>query len=59
MKICMNANTMKTQFSHKIVHDLKCHLYVMEKFCDVFTFRPSDLIITLTYVLIWTTFVLV
>ena len=25
--------------------------YVMEKFCDFFTLRPSDLFITLTYVL--------
>ena len=32
--------------------------YVMEKFCDFFTLRPFDLIITLTYVLM-ETFVLV
>ena len=47
----MNANIMKTQFFHKIIYDLKCHFYVMEKFCDFFTLRPSDLITTLTYVL--------
>ena len=41
MKICMNAN-IKTQYFHKIKHDLKCHFYVMEKFCDFFkTFRPN------------------
>ena len=27
------------------------HFYDMEKFCDFFTLRPSDLNITLTYVL--------
>ena len=26
MKICMNANSMKTQFCHKIIYDLKFHL---------------------------------
>ena len=26
-------------------------LYVIEKFCDFFTLRPSDLITTLTYIL--------
>ena len=30
---------------------MKCHFYVMEKFCDLFILRPSDLITTLTYVL--------
>ena len=34
MKISMNANIMKTQFFRKIIYDLKCHSYVMEKFCD-------------------------
>ena len=29
---------------------MKCHFYVMEKFCDFFTLRPSDFITTLTYV---------
>ena len=33
VKIGMNANIMKTQY------DLKCHFYVMEKFCDFFTLR--------------------
>ena len=55
MKICMNANFMK---SEDTIYDLKCHFYVMEKFCDFFTLRPSDLITTLTNVLS-TTFVLV
>ena len=27
------------------------HFYIMEKFCDSFTLRPSDLNTTLTYVL--------
>ena len=44
IKICINANIMKfmTQFFNK------CHFYVIEFFCDL---RPSNLIITLTYVL--------
>ena len=32
-------------------YDLKYHIYVMEKFSDFFTLWPSDLITTLTYVL--------
>ena len=44
MKICMNANIMKTQFFHKILYDLKFHFYVMKKFCDIFTLRSFDLI---------------
>ena len=28
----MNANIMKTQLFYKIIYDLKCHFYVMEKF---------------------------
>ena len=32
MKICMNANIMKTQFFHRIIYDLKCHFYIMKKF---------------------------
>ena len=32
----MNANIMKTQFFHKIMYDLKCHFYVMDKFCPCF-----------------------
>ena len=32
------------------MYDLKCNFYVMEKFYDFFTLRPSDLITTLTYV---------
>ena len=47
----MDANIMKTQLFHRIISDLKCDSYVMEKFCDVFTLRPSDLITILTYVL--------
>ena len=39
----MDANIMKAQFFPSF--------YVMEKFCDLFTLRPSDLITTLTYVL--------
>ena len=34
-----------------IIYDLKRHFNLMEKFCDVFTLGPSDLITTLTYVL--------
>ena len=30
MKICRNANIMKTQFFHKIISDMKCHSYFME-----------------------------
>ena len=47
----MNANIIKTQFFHKIINDLKCHFYVMDKFHDCFTLRTSDLIATLTNVL--------
>ena len=47
----MIANIMKTQFLIKIIFDLKCHFYVIEKFCDFFTLGPSDLITILTYVL--------
>ena len=32
-------------------YDLKGHFYVMKKFYDLFTFRPSGLVITLTYIL--------
>ena len=35
-KPILNANTMKTHFFHKIIYDLKCHFYVIEKFCDNF-----------------------
>ena len=35
----------------KIIHDLKCHFYVMNKFCDFLNLRPSGIITTLTYVL--------
>ena len=45
----MKANIMKTQFFHKIIYDLKCHFYVIKKFCDLFTLRPSELNRTLTY----------
>ena len=34
-------------FFHKIKYDLKCHFYVMEKFCDFLYLRSSDLITTL------------
>ena len=43
-----NANIIKTQIFQKIIYDLKFHFYVMEKFCDYFTLRPSGLITTLT-----------
>ena len=33
------------------MYDLKCHFYVMEKFCDFFTLSPSDLVTTLAYLL--------
>ena len=45
MKVCMNANIIKTQFFHK------CHSYAIEKFSDFFILTPSDLITTLTYIL--------
>ena len=41
----MNANIMKTQFFHEIENEIS--IYVIENFCDFFTFRPSDLITTL------------
>ena len=50
IKICVNANIMKTQFFHKIIYDLKCHFYVIEKFRNFFILRPSNLITTLTYI---------
>ena len=50
IKICMNANIKKTHFFLKY-YDLKCHFYVMEKFCIFLTLRPFDLITSLTYVL--------
>ena len=49
MKNCMNADIMKTPFL-KIIYDLKCNFYVMEKFCDSFTLRTCELITTLTYI---------
>ena len=51
MKIFMNAIIMKTQFFYKIIYDLKCQFYVIEKFCDFFTLTSSDLIKTLNNVL--------
>ena len=51
MKICINANIMKTQYLHRIIYDLKCYFHVMKKDCAFSTLRPSDLITTLTYVL--------
>ena len=50
MKILMNSIMLKTQFFK--LNDLKCHFYVMEKFCDFFFTLLSDLITTLTYVFI-------
>ena len=29
IKICMNANIMKTHFFHKMMYDLKCHVTFM------------------------------
>ena len=39
----------KTNYEDNIRPEI--YLFIMEKFCDLFTLRPSDLIITLTYVL--------
>ena len=33
------------------IYDLKCHFYIIEKFCDFFTLRHSDQNTTLTYIL--------
>ena len=44
MKICMNANIMKTQY-------MTCYVTFMLWRSFFFTLRPSDLITTLTYVL--------
>ena len=52
MKNYMNANLKKTQLVHEMEHYLKGHFYVMVRFSVYFTFRPSDLITTLTYVLV-------
>ena len=51
MKICKNANIKNTQFFHKIIYDLKFHFMLWRRFVFFFTLRPSDLITTLTYVL--------
>ena len=40
----MNTNIIKTQFIPKMEYNFKCHNSVMEMFCDVFTFKPSDII---------------
>ena len=45
---------MKMQIFHKMKYDLKGNFYVMERFSDVFTFQPIDLITTLAYVLMET-----
>ena len=42
MKICMNANITKTQFSHQIRYDQKCHFYVLKNVVICLTLRPSD-----------------
>ena len=52
MKICMNANIIKTQFFHKIIYALKCNFYFWRNLVNFFTLKPSDLITTLTYVFI-------
>ena len=36
-------------FFQRFIYDLKCHFYVIEKFCIFSTLRPSDLINTLTF----------
>ena len=52
MKICMNANIMKTQLFNEILYDLKCYFNVNGEVLWVFfTLSPFDLITTLTYVL--------
>ena len=50
MNICMNDNIMKTHF-HEIIYDLKGHFYVIRSFVIFFTLQPSDLITTLSYIL--------
>ena len=30
IKICMNANIMKTNVCYRIIYDLKCHFYVTD-----------------------------
>ena len=47
----MNVNIIKTQLFHNFIYDLKCNFWVMGEFCDFFTLRPSDLIATLTNIL--------
>ena len=34
MKICMNANIIKTLFKKIYIWPEMCHLYVLDKFCD-------------------------
>ena len=53
--LSMNANIMKTQFSLNHIWP-KMHFYVIEKLCDFFTLRPSDLNTTLTYALFYNFF---
>ena len=48
MKICINANIMKALFFHSNHIWPEMSLYVIEKFFDLFTLRPPDLITTLT-----------
>ena len=47
----MNANIMKTYFFYKIIYDLKYHFYLLQRLCDFFTLRPSDLFTILTNIL--------
>ena len=52
IKICMNGNIMTTQFFHQIMYVLMSLLCYEEVLCFFFTLWPSDLIPTLTYVII-------
>ena len=58
----MNTNIMKMQIFHEKKYDLKKvqydHFYVMEWLRNFSTFRYSELITTLTTVLLWTTFII-
>ena len=35
---------------YDMIYDLKLNFYIMEKFCDFFTLRPSDLFTNFTYI---------
>ena len=49
----MNANIKKMQIFYKVKCDPngKFYFYGMDRFCDFLSFRPFDLITTLTYIL--------